>query len=140
MMSATHRPHPLESDPEDAVLYDNCERCDQHAEDLSGIDNDNLQRIRDRHRDGVNEITINERRARNLIDAAYQVVIRIDGGRRHLEEPDDDAKGEPNTPNSPDDPRDYRWTPPDDPDALAEALGREILGGMRARRVRRSVW
>ncbi len=77
MMSATHRPHPLEHDPEDAILYDNCERCDQHAEDLSGIDNSNLQQIRFRHRQGINGITNNERRARNLIDAAYQIVLRI---------------------------------------------------------------
>jgi hypothetical protein len=77
--SATHRPHPLEYDPEDAVLYDNCERCDQHAEDLSGLDNDHLKRIRVRHRDGIQGITNNERRARNLIDAAYQVVIHIEG-------------------------------------------------------------
>ncbi len=77
--SAAHRPHPIMDDPEDAVLYDNCERCDEHAKNLRGIDNPNLRRIRDRHRRGVQEITANERRARNLIDDAFQVVLRAEG-------------------------------------------------------------
>ncbi len=79
MSSATHRYHPdtMSGDPEDAVLYDDCERCDEHAKDLRELDTDQLKRIRYRHRTGIQTITANERRARNLIDDAYQIVLRV---------------------------------------------------------------
>ena len=81
MSSATHRYHPdtMSGDPEDAVLWDDCERCDEHAKDLRGLDNDHIRRIRDRHRRGLQTITDNERRARNLIDDAFQIVLRAEG-------------------------------------------------------------
>ena len=44
-MSATHRPHPDHAlgDPPHAVLYDGCERCDEHAERPGdGLDAGNL--------------------------------------------------------------------------------------------------
>lgn len=42
-----HRAHPIEGDPDDAILYDGCERCAQHAEyPLSGsLDADKLARL-----------------------------------------------------------------------------------------------
>jgi hypothetical protein len=48
-MSA-HRPHPVVGqfgydDPDDAILYDDCERCAQHAENLVSLDWDRLARL-----------------------------------------------------------------------------------------------
>lgn len=41
----THRPHPIDDDPVDAVLYDRCERCNQHADMLTSLDDRNLTRL-----------------------------------------------------------------------------------------------
>lgn len=47
----THRPHPLSgkwygaeyADPPDAALWDDCDRCEQHADDpLTGLDTDKI--------------------------------------------------------------------------------------------------
>lgn len=39
----THRYHPDLEDPEDAILYDNCERCAEHARNLVSLDAQNLR-------------------------------------------------------------------------------------------------
>lgn len=38
-----YHPDPEREDPEDAVLYDDCERCAEHAEALFTLDRDNIQ-------------------------------------------------------------------------------------------------
>jgi len=43
-----HRPHPVGSDPQDAILYDDCERCSEHADILLSLDTDTLGRLWDR--------------------------------------------------------------------------------------------
>ncbi len=48
-MSATHRVHPNSNgtyrpvDPPDAILWDDCERCDEHATDALGLDRTKLR-------------------------------------------------------------------------------------------------
>lgn len=53
MMSTIHRPHPIHGewpsgsddhyrDPDDAILYDRCDRCGEHAVNLRGLDDTKL--------------------------------------------------------------------------------------------------
>lgn len=43
---SSHRPHPIGGDPSDAVLYDSCIRCGQHAADpIAGLDPQNIQEL-----------------------------------------------------------------------------------------------
>ena len=44
----THRYHPDADDPEDAILYDDCGRCDQQAEFLLNLDATKMRRLWDR--------------------------------------------------------------------------------------------
>ncbi len=37
-----HRPHPIDDDPPDARLFDDCERCYQQAQRLHGLDKQKL--------------------------------------------------------------------------------------------------
>ncbi len=80
MPSATHRYHPDgEVDPEDAVLYDNCERCDEHAKDPNaGLDASNLYTLNQRRIEGGPARTHNEMKAMNLIGQAVHMVRTID--------------------------------------------------------------
>lgn len=54
-----HRPHPIKGewpsgsddrydDPDDAILYDRCDRCGEHAGNLRGLDDSNLNRLYER--------------------------------------------------------------------------------------------
>lgn len=54
-----HRPHPIKGewpsgsgqhldDPHDAILHDACDRCDEQATNLRGLDDDKLRRLYDR--------------------------------------------------------------------------------------------
>lgn len=48
-----HRPHPLKgkwmgkefNDPEDALLFDECQRCSEHSKMIFSIDNDRLKQL-----------------------------------------------------------------------------------------------
>ena len=44
----THRYHPDADDPKDVILYDDCERCDQHTETLFSLDATKFRRLWDR--------------------------------------------------------------------------------------------
>ena len=44
----THRFHPTGDDLPDTILYDNCERCAQQADNLLNLDVDKFQRLWDR--------------------------------------------------------------------------------------------
>ncbi len=75
--SATHRYHPdiMSGDPEDAVLYDDCERCDEHAAHPdAGLDAPNLVTLYTRREPRTN----NERKAMRRIDAAVSIIRTID--------------------------------------------------------------
>lgn len=58
-MMTAHRPHPIAgewpsgsddryNDPDDAILYDRCDRCGEQAANLGGLDDDKLRRLYDR--------------------------------------------------------------------------------------------
>lgn len=58
-MMAIHRPHPIAgewpsgsddryNDPDDAILYDRCDRCGEQAANLGGLDDEKLRRLYDR--------------------------------------------------------------------------------------------
>ena len=63
----THRYHPTDRDPEDAILYDDCERCGLLAATLFSLDATRFRRLWDRtvafERDDIGGyMTENERR------------------------------------------------------------------------------
>jgi hypothetical protein len=85
MMSATHRyhPDPAYQDPEDAVLYDNCERCDEHAKaPNAGLDAGNLYALDQRRRAGTGAATMNDMKAMNQIGQAVHLANTIAAERR----------------------------------------------------------
>ena len=78
----SHRYHPDEAmgDPEDAILYDNCERCDEHAEQLYGLDQGNLTSFwlamhYSKHDDVTLELTKNEAK---VINRMYEMAVIIE--------------------------------------------------------------
>ncbi len=74
-MGTVHRFHPDENDPTGAVLYDGCERCDEHAKHpLMGLDAANLTRL------------VDLRNARTVNDAAaYAILERVRADAHYLE-------------------------------------------------------
>ncbi len=77
MTSAPHRYHPdtMSGDPEDAVLYDDCERCDQHAAHPGdGLDAGNLWALYNL----PTARTRNERLAMTAIGVAVRIARIID--------------------------------------------------------------
>jgi hypothetical protein len=80
-MSATHRyhPNPDRGDPEDAVLWDDCERCDEHAKDPgAGLDAGNLYTLNKRRIAGGPAPSHNEMKAMNRIGLAVRMTRIID--------------------------------------------------------------
>ena len=78
MMSAVHRYHPDEDrgDPPDAVLWDDCERCDQHAKHPgAGLDAAHLLALYTL----AEPQTENARVAQYAIDLAVALTRKIDG-------------------------------------------------------------
>lgn len=89
-MSVTHRPHPdpEREDPENAVLYDDCERCEQHAKDPGvGLDAANLVALYTL----TQPRTGNERVASRKIGLAVRMTRIID---REIDRRTDERKGE----------------------------------------------
>ncbi len=77
MMSATHRyhPDPDRGDPEDAVLFDGCERCDEHAAAPdAGLDPAHLLALYTL----AEPRTDNERKAKHRVNAAVRIIRAID--------------------------------------------------------------
>ncbi len=88
MTSATHRyhPNPEKADPEDAVLWDNCERCDEHAKSPNdGLDAGNLVALYTLARPR----TDNERKASLKIGLAVRMTRIID---REIDRSTDERK------------------------------------------------
>lgn len=75
-----HRPHPIDDDPPEAVLYDNCPRCDQHAATLTGLDSDRLAWLATHRNDDGAARTTNEAIAMAWIGWATSVVSRLPAG------------------------------------------------------------
>lgn len=76
-MSATHRPHPdpERDDPEDAVLWDDCERCDEHAKNPGdGLDAAHLADLYTL----AQSRTYNEQKASHRIGLAVRMTRIID--------------------------------------------------------------
>ncbi len=78
-MSTTHRPHPDPDapmgDPDEAILYDDCERCDEHAaRPGDGLDAGNLVALYTLARPR----TANERKASLKIGLAVRMTRIID--------------------------------------------------------------
>jgi hypothetical protein len=77
-----HRRHPTDDDPADAILFDDCERCEQHARMLVGLDDDHLARLYGRMSDveyGADDgyRTINEATAGRNLYAAIRLTDRL---------------------------------------------------------------
>lgn len=76
-----HREHPIQGDPADAILYDNCDRCTEHAKQLTSLDTRNAERLVDR----VMEV--------ERFDGRYRSLAEAEAGRRVLHAADLIARG-----------------------------------------------
>ena len=74
-----YHPDPARGDPPNAILYDECPRCSEHAKDPRGLDQDHLLAIVQVCRDGhFNHLpTENERRAEGVVYQALCLVERL---------------------------------------------------------------
>ena len=64
-----YHPDPARGDPENAILYDDCPRCDEHAKDPRGLDREHLLAIVRVCRTGewLRHPTENERAAESVV-------------------------------------------------------------------------
>jgi hypothetical protein len=77
----THRfhPDPARGDPPEAILWDDCPRCAQHAKDPRGLDREHLLAIVKVCRDGAydHQPTVAERTAEHVVYQALCLVERL---------------------------------------------------------------
>jgi hypothetical protein len=45
MSAHRYHPDPVHGDPKDALLFDNCPRCEAHAQHLTGLDDETLTKL-----------------------------------------------------------------------------------------------
>lgn len=87
----SHRYHPdnERNDPPEALLWDDCERCDQQAENSLGLDMHKLTAAWtlmldfELHDRGRHYLTVNERRLGRYLYGVYLLVARAGGIDAH---------------------------------------------------------
>ena len=81
-----HRFHPEEGEPEDAILFDDGDRCTEHAHALSTLDARNSRRLMDRvvtveHGGGRYRTYAEAEAGRRLLHAGSRVPLRFSRSR-----------------------------------------------------------
>lgn len=81
----THRYHPDENDPKDAVLFDNCARCVEHALNITSLDYGNIGALCDPARIPVTDTEYDAlRRINNAVVIANYVNHALRRDRDYL--------------------------------------------------------
>ena len=77
-MMHRYHPNPERNDPESAILYDDCERCNEHAEDPQSLDDWKLRQAWGRSQLDDWSGTANERRVFSILYMVSVLNERLD--------------------------------------------------------------
>jgi hypothetical protein len=73
-----HRPHPIQDDPPQAVLFDHCDRCDEHVKTFTySLDLPRLRELWFVRRLWREDLTANERKVIAEIEGAIELAKRL---------------------------------------------------------------